>query len=100
MCSRQDPFLNKVKIDLACRLVVLAAFATCFYNTFDGFIDAVYLTLRLHAVSKQTAHQDEWQVKEWELDQLRGLIVGQMIHYLPQNKKLYTRALINILTLF
>lgn len=51
-------YKNKVNTDIPFKLAALAAVATCFY-TFDGFIDAVYFTLRLHAVSKQTARQDE-----------------------------------------
>ena len=70
----------------------LAACATCFNKPSDGFIDAVYLSLWLRAGSKQTAHQDEWQGKEWQLDQLRGWMVGQMI--LPANTQKNTHIYI------
>lgn len=51
---QQDQIKNKVNVD-----IVSCVGYICYYNTFDDSIDVVYLTLRLHAVSEQTIHQDE-----------------------------------------
>lgn len=66
---------------------------SCFFHTWGGFfMDAGYISLRLEAVSLQTAHQDEWQLWGRELDQLRRRRPGLTIHFLPQSENLHIVA--------
>lgn len=56
----------------------------CSYNTFDGCLDAVCLTPRLPARSRQTTHQPEWQAKARLrlADRLYFYFKGlKMVHY-------------------
>lgn len=65
----------------------------CFFHTWGGFfMDAGYISLRLEAVSLQTAHQDEWQQWGRELDQRRRRRPGLTIHFLPQSENLHIVA--------
>lgn len=67
--------------------------SSCFFHTWGGFfMDAGYISLRLEAVSLQTAHQDEWQLWGRELDQLRRRRPGLTIHFLPQSENLHIVA--------
>lgn len=49
-------------------------------------MDAGYISLRLEAVSLETAHQDDWQVRGRELDRLRRRRAGLTIHFLLKVK--------------
>lgn len=79
--TMQKSVTNKISVKLKVwqtqtgqkRRWTLSAFIVYF---FSAFTKAGYLSLRLDAVSKKTAHQDELQFLWQEIDQLRGRRAG------------------------